>query len=94
MKEYFPIVVQVVPQPDHTIYVYFDDGKIVLYDLKQKLSKPLYAPLSDLEKFYGACTILNDTLAFDLTGDRNPMNCIDIDAFTLHELPHAKEQIA
>ncbi len=30
----FPKVVQVVPMKDYTVYVYFEDGKIVCYDMK------------------------------------------------------------
>ena len=29
----FPKVVQVVPKIDYSVYVYFEDGKIVCYDM-------------------------------------------------------------
>ncbi len=32
------------------------------------------------------CTILNDTLAWDLSGTRDETNCIDIDPETLYAL--------
>jgi len=36
---YSPEVVQVVPFPDHTVSVYFSDGKIVSYDVKPLLTR-------------------------------------------------------
>lgn len=41
-----------------------------------------------------ACTILNGTLAWDIAGNRNEQECIDIDPETLHALPDASERIA
>ena len=35
----FPKVVQVVPMKDYTVYVYFEDGKIVCYDMKKMFSR-------------------------------------------------------
>ena len=32
-------VVQVVPMKDYTVYVYFEDGKIVCYDMKKMFSR-------------------------------------------------------
>ena len=29
----FPRVVQVIPMKDYSVYVYFEDGKIVHYDM-------------------------------------------------------------
>ena len=41
-----------------------------------------------------SCTILNDTLAWDIVGDRNESKCIDIDPDTLYNLPESVERIA
>ena len=35
----FPKVVQVIPKKDLTVFVYFEDGKIVCYDMKPLLDK-------------------------------------------------------
>ena len=94
MYDYFPAVIQVVPQDDYTVYVYFDDGKIVLYDISPKLNKDLFKPLSEIDIFKNTCTILNGTLAWDLEGNRDVSKCIDIDVFTLYELPCIRENIA
>ena len=40
--DYFPEVVQVIPHEDYTVDVYFQDGKIVLYDMKPNLEKKCY----------------------------------------------------
>ena len=94
MYDYFPAVIQVIPQNDYTVYVYFDDGKIVLYDISTKLNKGLFKPLNKIDVFKNTCTILNGTLAWDLEGNRDTSKCIDIDVFTLYELPCVQENIA
>lgn len=35
--KYFPEIVQVVPHNDYTVFVYFSDGKIVLYNVRRLL---------------------------------------------------------
>ena len=91
---YFPDVVQVVPFEDYTVDVYFDDGKIVRYDVTPFLEEGIFRKLKDLQVFINACTILNGPLAWDIAGNRNEQECIDIDPETLHALPDASERIA
>lgn len=62
----FPKIVQVVPKPNYTVYVYFEDGKIVCYDVKPMLDKPVFTRLRDKNFFIESCTILNDTLDWDI----------------------------
>ncbi|MDE7287735.1 MAG: DUF2442 domain-containing protein [Lachnospiraceae bacterium] len=90
----FPKIVQVVPTEDYTVYVYFEDGKIVCYDVTPLLEKEVFTVLKDLELFIGTCTIMNDTLAWDISGERDTSKCIDIDPDTLYELDAVKEKIA
>ena len=82
----FPEVVQVKPNKDYTVNVYFSDGKIVCYDVKPKLEKSIFKKLQDIDVFINTCTILNDTLAWDIGGNRDESNCIDIDPYTLYSL--------
>ena len=89
----FPEVVQVIPRKDYTVYVYFEDGKIVCYDMKNMLDIEVFKPLRDISVFIDTCTIMNDTLAWDIGGNRDACKCIDIDPDTLYELPYCKEQI-
>ena len=91
---YFPDVVQVIPFEDYTVDVYFDDGKIVRYDAMPFLEDGIFRKLKDLQIFMNSCTILNGTLAWDIAGNRNEQECIDIDPETLHALPDASERIA
>lgn len=88
----FHDIVQVIPTNDYTVYVYFDDGKIVCYDVKPLLNKPVFKPLCDKNIFMNTCTILNDTLAWDIAGNRDVSNCIDIDPDTLYELDHVEDE--
>ena len=90
----FPEVVKVKPNDDYMVYVYFSDGKIVCYDAKPLLDKKVFEPLKNLNFFMNACTILNGTLAWDITGDRDCSKCIDIAPDMLYELENVKERIA
>jgi hypothetical protein len=77
-------VVQVAPTDDFKVYVYFDDGKIKLFNMSHLIGVGVFAPLSDLKTFKEKCTILNDTLAWDLKGNRDEFNCLDIDPLTIY----------
>lgn len=94
MMDYFPKVVQVIPQDNFQVQVFFDDGKIVIYDANEDLKSDLFKEFRDINKFKDACTVLNDTLARDTTGDRDETKCIDIDPFTLYELESMNYLIA
>ena len=44
----FPKVVQVVPMRNYSVYVYFEDGKIVCYDILPMIEKEVFQPLKDI----------------------------------------------
>lgn len=90
----FPKIVQVLPTEEYTVYVYFEDGKIVCYDVKPLLEKEIFAVLREMEFFIKTCTIMNDTLAWDISGNRDSTKCIDIAPDTLYMLDAVKEKIA
>lgn len=90
----FPKVVQVIPTKNYSVYVYFDDGKIVCYDMSHMIGKGVFCVLRDIDIFMGTCTVLNDTLAWDIEGNRDTTACLDIDPDTLYELPYVKEQLS
>lgn len=92
--DYFPEIVQVVPHEDFMVSVYFSDGKIVLYDAHALLNTKIFSKITDINIFMKTCTILNDTLAWDIAGNRNESECIDIDPDTLYNLPESSERIA
>ena len=87
-------VIQVIPYEDYKVYVYFEDGKIVCFDVKPLLDKPVFQPLKDKDVFMNSCTILNNTLAWDLVGRRDGSECIDIAPDTLYGLENVAERIA
>lgn len=62
----FPKVVQVIPMENYSVYVYFEDGKIVCYDMSQMIEKEVFRPLKDITVFKETCTVMNDTLAWDI----------------------------
>ena len=94
MNEYFPTVVQVIPLDNFHVQVFFDDGKIVDYDATEDLKAEIFKPLRDIDAFKEACTVMNGTLAWDLSGNRDECNCIDIDPFTVYELESINNLIA
>lgn len=83
-----PQIVQVVPSQNGTVYVYFEDGKVVLYDVKPLLNKGVFKQLQNEEVFFKTCTIMNDTLAWDVGGNRDNSSCIDIAPDMLYDLPY------
>lgn len=90
----FPKVVQVIPMENYSVYVYFEDGKIVCYDMIQMIEKEVFRPLKDITVFKENCTVMNDTLAWDIGGNRDNTKCLDIDPDTLYDLPMEAEKIA
>ena len=71
MNEYFPTVVQVIPLDNFHVQVFFDDGKIVDYDATNDLKAEIMAPMRDIENFKNACTVMNGTLAWDISDTFN-----------------------
>lgn len=81
----FHKIVQVYPTDDFKVYLYFIDGKIKLFDAKELVEKGVFQQIQNLNKFKETCTVLNDTLAWDLSGKRDPSNCLDLDPEELYE---------
>ncbi|MFA9466441.1 MAG: DUF2442 domain-containing protein [Velocimicrobium sp.] len=81
-------LVQVIPTSEFTVYLYFDDGSVRLYNAKQIIEKGgVFSKLSDVDVFMKTCTIMNDTLAWDVAGNYDICNCIDICPDTLLGCP-------
>ena len=90
MMDITPDIIQVVPHENYTVSVFFCDGKTVLYDVKPKLNQGIFKLLKDLSFFMDNCTIMNGTLAWDLSGCRDETSCIDIDPDTLYSLENVQ----
>jgi hypothetical protein len=88
----FRKVVQVLPTNDYKVYIYFDDGKIRLFDASEIVKRGVFRQLQNIDTFKNTVTVLNDTLAWDLTGNFDPYNCLDIDPEELYNsCPEVKE---
>lgn len=83
--EYMPEVIQVIPVEGYQVYVYFDDGSIKLFNAKELVTKGIFQVLQDINKFKDTCTVLNGTLAWDLEGNYDETQCLDIDPFEIYE---------
>ena len=57
-------------------------------ELKQTIS------MLNIENFKNTCTVMNGTLAWDISGKMDESDCIDIDPFTLYELKAINSLIA
>lgn len=77
-------VIQVKPNNDFTVHVYFDDGHIKLFDVKPFLNKGVFSAISDIGTFLELCTVMNGTLAWDISRIFDPTKCIDIDPETIY----------
>ena len=84
--EYMPKVLQAVAGEDFTLYLYFSDGSVRLYDAKPILERGgVFEPMRDENFFREHLTVLNDTAAWDVNGDFDPCSCIDLDPIELYE---------
>ena len=66
MNNYFPTVIQVNPCNNYSVYVYFDDGKIVLYDMSSKIGKGVFKALQDINVFKDISFFNNCSNKFDI----------------------------
>ena len=86
LENYYPVVVQALAGPDKIIYAYFSDGRITRFDMLPIIANGgVFARLDDDAFFQNAITVLNDTVAWDVSGVFDPTTCIDIDPFVLYK---------
>ncbi len=94
MESYYPTVIQAVPGEGRKVYAYFTDGSIKLYDMQPHIDKGgVFAPLADEVFFTERLTVLNDTIAWDISGNYDPTTCIDIDPFTVYQAPAVSDPL-
>ena len=78
-------VVQVIPNDDYFVYVYFSNGIIKKYDARPLLNSGIFSILKDINFFREKCTVINNTLAWDKGGCYNEYECLDIDPCVIYE---------
>jgi hypothetical protein len=81
----FHKVLQVYPTDKYQVYLYFSDGKIKMYDASELVEKGVFKKIKDKDIFINTCTVLNDTLAWDLIGRHDPTDCLDLDPEVLYK---------
>lgn len=82
----FPVVVQAVAGEGYIVYAYMLDGTVHKVDVQSLVeSGGVFEKLKDPDFFRNALTVMNDTVAWDLSGCYDPTNCIDLDPFTVAE---------
>ena len=83
---YLASVVQAVPGDDFTVYAYFSDGTVRLADIKPLIAKGgVFSQLSDPNFFRDRLTVMNDAVAWDVSGSRDPYTCIDLDPCEMYD---------
>jgi len=80
----FNQVIQVLPTKDYKVYVYFADGKIKLFDATSLVEKGVFRKLKDIEIFTKSCTVINGTLGWDINGNHDASECLDLDPDNLY----------
>lgn len=72
-------VTQAVAGEDYIVYVYFHDGTVRRFDTKPLIEQgSVFLLLRDEDFFRTRLTVLNDAVAWDMDGTRNPRTCIDL----------------
>ena len=85
MEEYIPCVVQAVAGDDYTVCAYFSDGTVRLADVKPLIDRGgVFSQLADVDVFRGCLTVLNDAVAWDISGSRDAATCIDLDPWKMY----------
>lgn len=78
-----PEVIQVYAEEDFKVICFFEDGKVTRYDMSNEL-KGVFEVLKDINTFKSKITILDNTLAWDLSGKRDDSDCLTIDPCTIY----------
>jgi hypothetical protein len=91
---FFPKVLQVVPASDYKVYCYLNDGSVRIFDAESLIEKgTVFEKLADKNYFIKTLTVMNETLAWDIEGNRDPCKCIDIDPFSIFENPPIEDPL-
>jgi len=85
-RHFFPEVLQAMPTDDYKVYTWFNDGSVRCVDVKP-LIKPgtVFWEISDIGAFRSKLTVINDTVAWDIGGNRDESECIDLDPETIFD---------
>lgn len=94
-RDFWPKVLQVVPADDYGVYAYFNDGSVRFVDAKPYIEPgTVFEPLANRDIFRDKLAVINDTVAWDMGGDRDPVKCIDLDPFVIFDSPAVADPLA
>ena len=82
--EYYPEIIQVIPTEDYKVYIYFDDGRVKLFDASDLIEHGVFRQLQDKKVFTKTCKVLNKTLAWDINENYSQYDCLDLDPLELY----------
>lgn len=81
-----PKVTQAVAGEDYIVYTYFLDGTVRRFDAKTLIEQGgVFLPLQNEDFFHIHLIVLNDAVAWDMDGTRDPRTCIDFDPCEMYE---------
>ena len=81
-----PKVTQAVAGENYAVYTYFHDGTVRLFNARPLLEQGgVFLPLRDIDIFRKCLTVINDAVAWDMDGTRDPRTCIDLDPCKIYE---------
>ena len=87
-QRFYPEVYQAVAGKNYTVYAYLNDGSVREFDVKPLIKQGgVFKKIEDGTVFKNTLTVLNGTVAWDIAGNRNEYECIDIDPMTIFECP-------
>ena len=83
-----PEVFQAVAGNDFIVYAYMNDGSIRMLDMKPIIKNGgVFKILEDEKIFREKLTVLNNSVAWDIDGNRDEYKCIDIDPLNIFNSP-------
>ena len=89
---FYPEVFQAVAGKNFTVYAYMNDGSVRMLDMKPIIKKGgIFTALKDEEIFRKKLTVLNNSVAWDIKGNRDEYDCIDIDSFFVFQSPRVSD---
>lgn len=87
-SKFYPEVFQAAAGKNFVVYAYMNDGNLRVLDMKPMIAKGgVFEALKDEAVFRTKLTVMNSSVAWDLQGDRDESNCIDIDPFYIFDCP-------
>lgn len=91
-SRFYPEIYQVVADKNYIVYAYLNDGSLRKFDVKPLIEQGgIFKKIKDEMVFRNTLTVLNGTVAWDIAGNRNEYECIDIDPMTIFECPIVSE---